>query len=446
MGFPERPARTESRVPAKPEGYFWLEEVHRGGKSVPTGKQPVQGIVPELFIELPGQDFPRAGSGNKKQPDVFIPVLIPGQPRGGRIVARLRADDVRAIIYKRSAPAIVGIRGPALNQTKEKGEITGTGFFVGEDGTIATDYHVIKGVRSLTADLKDGRTFSLSVKSIRPTADLALLQLQTSDPSEKFPTLPLGQSTARLESGTPVVMIGRPVGEHFSFLSEGTVDKYWIRQDLYASLGNSPDLCPVDNPLRSIFVGTLHTEGGTSGSPVFNYNGEVVGIVEGTPYDTIAESVVYPVSDLKAMLPACSSSVVAKSWRDLVIPSRLHFGKSECVPAISASLLGAGLARGWLMGKGAGPTAVRTAGNFGLLAFGGFQAVGNDLPFLKSALQAGTTAEKVAAGINVAGDLLMVGGGLASFIPPFRKAASVVQILGASMRIGNGLLAERKYI
>jgi len=127
----------------------------------------------------------------------------------------------------------------------------GSGFAVSSDGSVVTNYHVIRGASRATAKFGDGTFATVSgVVAYDPDHDVAVIKIQGASP----PTLRLGNSDS-LRVGDHVVAIGSPLGLQNTF-SEGMVSA--LRSGLVQM---SAPISP-----------------GSSGGPVLNSAGEVVGI------------------------------------------------------------------------------------------------------------------------------------------------------------------------
>jgi Tfp pilus assembly protein PilF len=133
----------------------------------------------------------------------------------------------------------------------------GTGFFVDAEGTIATNHHVVASVISvknnlLMVRLENGAYFALDrVLTWDEQKDLALIKVRGTD----TPALKLSTSQ-RSKQGDDVYVIGSPLGLELS-VSEGVV----------SAVRKGPDLLQI----------TAAVSPGSSGSPVFNNRGEVIG-------------------------------------------------------------------------------------------------------------------------------------------------------------------------
>ena len=132
---------------------------------------------------------------------------------------------------------------------------TGSGFFISTDGRIATNRHVIAGLVSATAKSEDGTIYKIDgVLAVSASLDLAVLKVET----RQTPFLALEISTLP-EAGSRVAVIGSPVALEGT-LSEGIVSA--IRAEAEGTW------IQITAPLSP----------GSSGSPVLNGNGRVIGV------------------------------------------------------------------------------------------------------------------------------------------------------------------------
>ena len=140
----------------------------------------------------------------------------------------------------------------------------GSGFIIHPDGYCMTNDHVIAGETEVTVTVfgpaqGEKKTYS-NVKIMASSAenDLALIKIETPD-KQQFPTVALGDSD-ELKQGQPVFAIGAPLGLERT-VSQGIV-----------SLRNRLDSG------RLYIQTTTQINPGNSGGPLFNLNGEVVGV------------------------------------------------------------------------------------------------------------------------------------------------------------------------
>jgi trypsin-like peptidase len=162
----------------------------------------------------------------------------------------------------------------------------GSGFLISKDGRVVTNYHVIENGTSAIVKLPDGAFFVVDgVLASDKDRDVAVIKAH----GENFRTLKLGNSD-RLQVGEQVVAIGNPL-----FL-ESTVSN-GIVSGIRTLEGGK--FLQVTTPISH----------GSSGGPLFNMAGEVVGIT--TLYIKGGENLNFaiPINDAKRLLSAASSDV-----------------------------------------------------------------------------------------------------------------------------------------
>ena len=134
----------------------------------------------------------------------------------------------------------------------------GSGFIVSSDGTILTNAHVVDGATEVTVKLTDRREFKAKVVGSDKKSDIAVLKID----AKNLPVVTFGSSD-KLAVGEWVVAIGSPFG------FENTVTAGIVSAKARA--------LPSDN--FTPFIQTdVPVNPGNSGGPLFNLNGEVVGI------------------------------------------------------------------------------------------------------------------------------------------------------------------------
>ena len=134
----------------------------------------------------------------------------------------------------------------------------GSGFVISEDGYIVTNNHVIEGADEIMIEFFSGDELSAELVGTDPNTDIALLKVDADGP---LPFVPFGDSdTARV--GDWVVAMGNPLGQGFS-VSAGIVS---ARNR--ALSGTYDDYIQTDAAINR----------GNSGGPLFNMNGEVIGV------------------------------------------------------------------------------------------------------------------------------------------------------------------------
>lgn len=127
----------------------------------------------------------------------------------------------------------------------------GTGFCVTQD-LFLTNYHVVENASRITIRTNDDRTYPVLPNSIMEKSDLALLKS-----ASEVCARPLRLASAAPKPGEKIVVVGNPLG------LTGTVS-----DGIVSAIRDSEDLVQITAPISP----------GSSGSPVLNLRGEVIGV------------------------------------------------------------------------------------------------------------------------------------------------------------------------
>jgi S1-C subfamily serine protease len=190
----------------------------------------------------------------------------------------LGAHEVPALsareVYERDVAGVVSVSvdgetqaasGSELLKGEEapNGPVTGSGFEIDGTGTIVTAWHVVMEASSISVRLQDGRRLTARVMGEDPAYDVALLRIPT-DGLTLHP-LPLGDSD-RVHVGDGVYTISNPFGLEGT-LTSGVISALQRR---------------ITAPNGVAIAGVLQTDApinaGSSGGPLLNSAGEVVGV------------------------------------------------------------------------------------------------------------------------------------------------------------------------
>lgn len=180
-----------------------------------------------------------------------------------------RARDDLISVFDRVNPAVVVIY-TVERQARPSGggEVAapglGSGVLIDEDGHIATAAHVVQTADLVEVEFLDGTKTPAAVVSSDPTADLALLKIDQVPRGIK--PVPLANS-AKVAVGTEVFVVGAPYGLGHS-LSVGHISGRH-RNDGTGLVAPDAELFQTDTAINQ----------GNSGGPMFDMDGEVVGIV-----------------------------------------------------------------------------------------------------------------------------------------------------------------------
>jgi len=198
---------------------------------------------------------------------IFLPLLLALGGCGHAWPARADALDAmqaRIIdVSKRAAPAVVHIE--AAIRVNNRGRIvTGSGFITDRSGVLMTNWHVVDKARRVHVVVpgRPGR-YAAHVVGTDKQTDLAVLRIQPDPGDEPLPVAKLGDSDA-LTVGEWVIAIGNPYG------LDGTVS-------LGIVSGKGRDL-QGEQILNDFIQTDAMIDQGSSGGPLLNLQGEVVGV------------------------------------------------------------------------------------------------------------------------------------------------------------------------
>ena len=158
--------------------------------------------------------------------------------------------------FKRFGMPTPGPEGRGGPQTPERG--VGSGFIVSEDGYVLTNAHVVEGADTVTVKLTDRREFTAKVIGVDKRTDVALVKID----AKNLPALRMGDPS-KVKVGEWVAAIGSPFGFENS-----------VTSGIVSAKGRSlPDESYVPFLQTDVAVNP-----GNSGGPLFNLDGEVIGI------------------------------------------------------------------------------------------------------------------------------------------------------------------------
>jgi V8-like Glu-specific endopeptidase len=171
-------------------------------------------------------------------------------------------------IFEKNKEAIVLIQG-----FDRKGNVSqGSGFFIDQNGTLVTNYHVIReSMDRIRARLPNGAYYELKqIRKINRDKDLALLEFEGKD----FKSVALGDSK-NLKTGEKIVVIACPYGFEES-VTQGVVSNPRLEIEQH----------------KVMIQMTAQISSGSSGGAVFDSKGKVVGIVALTIASRPAEGII----------------------------------------------------------------------------------------------------------------------------------------------------------
>lgn len=177
---------------------------------------------------------------------------------------------------------------------------SGSGVVVHADGYIVTNYHVVRGARTIWVTFdRDPVRHPAQLVSFVPKEDLALLKITDPGP---YPVVRLGTSSD-LWPGERVVAIGNPQGQTHT-VSSGIISGLHRDVQIGEPRLEFSDLIQTDASINQ----------GNSGGPLLNIRGELIGI--NTAMNTRAENIGFaiPVDRVRDVLTDILFPQARKSW------------------------------------------------------------------------------------------------------------------------------------
>ena len=146
-------------------------------------------------------------------------------------------------------------RGPQ----KRRSTALGSGFVIKDNGTVITNNHVIQNAEGIFVKFTDGKEYEAKLIGTDPVSDIAVLKIQS---NKKFPSVKFADSD-KAKVGDWVLAIGNPFG------LGGTVT-----QGIISAINRDINMGRYDNFIQT----DASINQGNSGGPLFNMDGEVLGI------------------------------------------------------------------------------------------------------------------------------------------------------------------------
>lgn len=169
-------------------------------------------------------------------------------------------------VYENYVNAVVLVYNQGTTSTywgQAESQSSGSGMIISKDGYVITNNHVVEGAEKLTVMTTSGEEYDATVIGADEVNDVALLKIEG---DEDFPTVSIGDSD-QIEVGEQVCAIGNPLGELTNTLTVGYVSAL-DREISESSTGTTINMFQTDCAINS----------GNSGGPIFDMNGNVVGI------------------------------------------------------------------------------------------------------------------------------------------------------------------------
>lgn len=224
-------------------------------------------------------------------------------------------------VYAKNVDAVVAVVTVYENAgTLQEG--SGSGFIVSPNGYVVTNYHVIEGAKQVKVLPHNGEEMTAKIVGSDKSNDVAVLKIE----GEKLPCVTLGSSDA-LSVGDQVAAIGNPLGELTATMTVGYVS---AKDRIVQTDGTVMNMLQTDAAINS----------GNSGGPLFNMNGEVVGITtakySGNSSGATIEGLGFalPMDDVKDIIAdLCEYGYVTGAYLGVYVRDVDSYGQSYGLPA-----------------------------------------------------------------------------------------------------------------
>jgi len=191
----------------------------------------------------------------------------------GRVTAQralVTTDEINTVeVSQKALPALVRVDVRIKKDQLQPGEDpndVGSGFFY-KSNLIVTNYHVVQFQESLSIVMYDGKRVNATVEGVDPGIDIAILKVAGVTAPR---TLVFGDSS-RLIPGQKMIVLGTPL-KYNNFVSTG------VFSATTRDLGQRAD--GLGQEIGQYGLTTASIQGGSSGGPVLDSRGSVVGVAD----------------------------------------------------------------------------------------------------------------------------------------------------------------------
>ena len=259
----------------------------------PTTEEVIYVTVPPVIVTEPVTQAPTTVAeqpSTTEVPTTAVPVTVPPTTVPPTTVPPV-ITKTKSEIYNDAVNSVVGIdsrytqtyRGLLGNIYSRNYAFTGSGFFVSDDGYLVTNYHVIANGTEITVSTYDEETYPARVVGFDEDNDVAVLKIDAPTVSVR-----LGSSDDA-KVGDDIMVIGNALTTLSYTFTDGLI-----------SFKNRK-INTETNEHINMFQTNAAINSGNSGGPVYNMDGEVIGIASAKFASDEIEGLCFfiPIDDVK---------------------------------------------------------------------------------------------------------------------------------------------------
>lgn len=185
------------------------------------------------------------------------------------VTAIISSEEATIKLFEETAPSVCFINTSKVSQSRWNRNVqeipagTGSGFIWDDNGSIVTNYHVIKGASKVTVTLSDMSSWDAELIGVEPNKDLAVLRIKA--PSSVLTPIKVGNSSV-LKVGQSVFAIGNPFGLDQT-LTTGIISA--LGREIQSITGR---------PIKDVIQTDAAINPGNSGGPLLDGSGRLIGV------------------------------------------------------------------------------------------------------------------------------------------------------------------------